>query len=52
VYVSTDAGKAQMAAPMTSGQTVYQIGLLVSETAVVGVKYAVQLQPQLIGRIP
>jgi hypothetical protein len=52
VYVSTDAGKAQMAAPMTSGQTVYQIGLLVSETAVTGVKYAVQLQPQLIGRIP
>ena len=52
VYVSTDSGKAQMAAPATSGQTVYQIGLLVSETAVVGVKYAVQLQPQLIGRIP
>jgi hypothetical protein len=52
VYVSTDAGKAQMTAPSTSGQTVYQIGLLVSETAVVGAKYAVQLQPQLIGRIP
>ena len=52
VYVSTDAGKAQMSAPTTSGQTVYQIGLLVSETAVTGAKYAVQLQPQLIGRIP
>jgi hypothetical protein len=52
VYVSTDAGMAQMSAPTMSGQTVYQIGLLVSETAVTGVKYAVQLQPQLIGRIP
>lgn len=52
VYVSTDLGKAQMTAPSSTGQTVYQIGLLVSETAVTGAKYAVQLQPQLIGRIP
>jgi hypothetical protein len=52
VYVATEGGKAQMSAPSLSGQTVYQIGLLVSETAVTGVKYAVQLQPQLIGRIP
>lgn len=52
VYVSTDIGKAQMTAPSLSGQTVYQIGLLTSSTAVSGSKYAVLLAPQLIGRIP
>lgn len=51
VYVSDEAGKAQMTAPSTSGQTIYRIGMLVSETAVSGVKYAVQLQPQLIAEL-
>jgi hypothetical protein len=52
VYVSLDLGKAQMTAPSQSGQTVYQIGLLVSTTAITANRYPVMVQPQLIGRIP
>jgi hypothetical protein len=52
VYVSTTLGKVQMTPPSVSNQTVYQVGFLVSSTATVGNRYAVLLQPQLIGRIP
>lgn len=52
VYITTTAGKAGMTAPNTTGQTVFQIGLLVSENAVSGTLYAVQLSQQLIGVIP
>jgi hypothetical protein len=50
VYVSSEAGKAQMTPP-TSG-TVYRIGMLLSETAISGSLYAVQLQPLCVAVIP
>lgn len=52
VFISTTAGKAGMTAPNVSGQTVFQIGFLISETAVSGTLYAVLLSQQLIGVIP
>ena len=50
VYLSNESGKAQMSAP-TSGSVV-KIGTLLSETAVSGSMYAVQLQVQFIAELP
>lgn len=52
VYISDSAGEATMGAPVSPGDTIYQIGYLVSATAITGSRYAVQLAPQILGTVP
>ena len=52
VYLSSTAGEATMVAPVSPGDTIYQIGHLVSHTAISGSRYAVQLAPQILGTVP
>jgi hypothetical protein len=52
VYLSPTAGEATLVAPVSPGDTLFQIGNLVSHTAISGSRYAVQLAPQILGTVP